>query len=69
MASEQTYIMIKVRHSCAMSTSRDPLAYHLLPRLLRQPDGVMRGLVAPIISKFEIKGFKVRPKPLYLPPL
>jgi len=43
--------------------------HHLPPPLpLSQPDGVQRGLIGEIISRFEKKGFKLQAMKLYTPP-
>ncbi|KAG9595259.1 nucleoside diphosphate kinase, partial [Aureobasidium melanogenum] len=49
-SSEQTFIAIKPSPQCNFGAAT---------KFKAQPDGVQRGLIGPIISRFENKGFKL----------
>lgn len=63
--TERTYIMVKVRWYGPESRSSSDLALAASLKLIYvfllvfQPDGVQRGLVGKIISRFEERGYKI----------
>ena len=63
MSTEQTYIMVKVRNTplgCCRHAVHALLILVICRCTITQPDGVQRGLVGDIISRFEKRGYKVR---------